>query len=68
MEAAFSAPPQGTTLQMIAFHLGNQQFSVKTASILEIRKWTPVTPLPHSHRHHQSSRYRYLDRGTDSPA
>lgn len=39
---------QGSTLEIIAFHLGDQQFCIKTTSIREIRGWAAATPLPHS--------------------
>ncbi|WP_105385134.1 chemotaxis protein CheW [Neorhizobium alkalisoli] len=39
---------QGTTMEIIAFHLGDQQFCIKTTSIREIRGWAAATPLPHS--------------------
>jgi purine-binding chemotaxis protein CheW len=39
---------QGATLEIIAFHLGGQQFCIKTTSIREIRGWAAATPLPHA--------------------
>jgi len=39
------------TLEIIAFHLGDQQFCVKTTSIREIRGWAAATPLPHAPSH-----------------
>ncbi|NTH14252.1 purine-binding chemotaxis protein CheW [Agrobacterium rhizogenes] len=39
---------QSTTLEIIAFHLGDQQFCIKTTSIREIRGWAAATPLPHA--------------------
>jgi purine-binding chemotaxis protein CheW len=40
-----------TTLEIIAFHLGDQQFCIKTTSIREIRGWAAATPLPHAPPH-----------------
>ena len=36
------------TLEIIAFHLGDQQFCIRTTSIREIRGWAAATPLPHA--------------------
>jgi purine-binding chemotaxis protein CheW len=36
------------TLEIIAFHLHDQEFCVKTTTIREIRGWAPSTPIPHS--------------------
>ncbi|MEK1931310.1 MAG: chemotaxis protein CheW [Pararhizobium sp.] len=41
-------PYQDTTLEIIAFHLGEQQFCIKTTAIREIRGWAAATPLPHA--------------------
>ncbi|MBP2236478.1 purine-binding chemotaxis protein CheW [Sinorhizobium kostiense] len=41
----------GTPLEIIAFHLGDQQFCVETTSIREIRGWAASTPLPHAPPH-----------------
>ncbi|RUM23649.1 purine-binding chemotaxis protein CheW [Rhizobium vallis] len=38
-------------LEIIAFHLGDQQFCIKTTSIREIRGWAAATPLPHAPAH-----------------
>lgn len=51
MQAATSTRNQQTTLEIIAFHLGNQQFCIKTTSIREIRGWAAATPLPHAPPH-----------------
>ncbi|WFU12209.1 chemotaxis protein CheW (plasmid) [Rhizobium sp. CB3090] len=51
MEAAASIQGQATTLEIIAFHLGDQQFCIKTTSIREIRAWAAATPLPHAPPH-----------------
>ncbi|MDC7745228.1 chemotaxis protein CheW [Rhizobium binxianense] len=37
-----------TMLEIIAFHLGDQQFCIRTTSIREIRGWAAATPLPHA--------------------
>lgn len=42
---------QATTLEIIAFHLGDQQFCIRTTSIREIRRWAAATPLPHAPPH-----------------
>ncbi|MBB3396028.1 chemotaxis protein CheW [Rhizobium sp. BK060] len=39
------------TQEIIAFHLGHQQFCLKTTSIREIRGWAAATPLPHAPPH-----------------
>ncbi|AQR63108.1 chemotaxis protein CheW [Brevundimonas sp. LM2] len=43
---------QQTTLiqprELIAFHLGGQEFCVDIRSVLEIRGWAPATPIPQS--------------------
>ena len=36
------------TLEIIAFHLGEQQFCIRTTAIREIRGWAAATPLPHA--------------------
>lgn len=38
------------SVEIIAFHLGAQQFCVETLAIREIRGWAPCTPLPHAPR------------------
>ena len=43
--------PSHATLEIIAFHLGDQQFCIKTTSIREIRGWAAATPLPHAPPH-----------------
>ncbi len=48
MTAPASAASQATTIEIIAFHLGDQQFCIRTTSIREIRGWAATTPLPHS--------------------
>ncbi|MGP4693875.1 chemotaxis protein CheW [Agrobacterium cavarae] len=37
-----------TTLDIIAFQLGEQTFCIETTSVREIRGWAASTPLPHS--------------------
>lgn len=34
--------------ELIAFRIGEQEFSVNIMSVREIRGWTPATPIPHS--------------------
>ena len=34
--------------ELIAFNIGEQQFSLRTTAVREIRGWTPATPLPHA--------------------
>ncbi|MBB6491103.1 chemotaxis protein CheW [Rhizobium tropici] len=46
MEAVFD----GATLEIIAFHLGEQQFCIRTTAVREIRGWAAATPLPHAPR------------------
>ncbi|MBB5577701.1 purine-binding chemotaxis protein CheW [Rhizobium paranaense] len=36
------------TMEIIAFHPGDQQFCIRTTSIREIRGWAAATPLPHA--------------------
>lgn len=38
----------GDMLEIIAFHLQDQEFCVKTVTIREIRGWGSATPIPHS--------------------
>jgi purine-binding chemotaxis protein CheW len=38
----------GKGSELIAFNIGEQQFSLSTSAVREIRGWTPVTPLPHA--------------------
>jgi purine-binding chemotaxis protein CheW len=38
----------GDALEVIAFHLQDQEFCVKTVMIREIRGWGSATPIPHS--------------------
>jgi len=44
-------PQLSSMLEIIAFHLGDQQFCIKTTAIREIRGWAAATPLPHSPPH-----------------
>ncbi|MEH3091446.1 MULTISPECIES: chemotaxis protein CheW [Rhizobium/Agrobacterium group] len=37
-----------TTLDIIAFQLGEQTFCIETTSVREIRGWASSTPLPHA--------------------
>lgn len=37
-----------TTLDIIAFQLGEQTFCIETTAVREIRGWAASTPLPHS--------------------
>lgn len=34
--------------ELIAFRIGDQEFTVDIMSVREIRGWTPATPLPHA--------------------
>jgi Chemotaxis signal transduction protein len=34
--------------ELIAFRIGDQEFSVNIMSVREIRGWTPATPIPHA--------------------
>ena len=34
--------------ELIAFRIGEQEFTVNVMNVREIRGWTPVTPMPHS--------------------
>jgi purine-binding chemotaxis protein CheW len=38
----------GEMLEIIAFHLQDQEFCVRTVTIREIRGWGSATPIPHS--------------------
>lgn len=42
---------QSAAMEIIAFHLGDQQFCIKTTAIREIRGWAAATPLPHAPPH-----------------
>ena len=35
-------------LEFVTFHAGGQSFSIDIRHVREIRRWTPVTPLPHA--------------------
>ncbi|MBB3571741.1 chemotaxis protein CheW [Rhizobium sp. BK491] len=50
MRAATSAAGHVATLGIVAFHLGDQQFCIKTTSIREIRGWAAATSLRKSAR------------------
>ncbi|MGY5810011.1 chemotaxis protein CheW [Rhizobium sp. LEGMi198b] len=43
--------PSTATLEIIAFHLSDRQFCIRTTSIREIRGWAAATPLPHAPPH-----------------
>lgn len=43
-----SVATNSETLEIIAFRLNDQEFCLRTASIREIRGWTPATPIPHA--------------------
>lgn len=34
--------------ELIAFRIGDQEFTVNIMNVREIRGWTPATPMPHS--------------------
>jgi purine-binding chemotaxis protein CheW len=34
--------------ELIAFRIGDQEFTVNIMSVREIRGWTPATPMPHT--------------------
>ncbi|WP_420478391.1 chemotaxis protein CheW [Brevundimonas sp. FT23028] len=36
----------GATRELVGFRVGDQAFCIDIISVLEIRGWTPVTPLP----------------------
>lgn len=38
----------GQELELLSFHVGEQEYSVDIMSVREIRGWTKTTPLPHS--------------------
>jgi len=38
----------GAYLEIVSFHLGEQEFCIDIMAIREIRGWAPVTPIPHS--------------------
>lgn len=40
-----------SNLEFVAFLLGEQSFCIEITQIREIRRWSPVTILPHSPRH-----------------
>jgi chemotaxis signal transduction protein len=35
-------------LEIVSFHLGEQEFCIDIMAIREIRGWAPVTPMPHT--------------------
>ncbi len=42
------ASNQGAFLEIVSFHLGDQEFCIDIMAIREIRGWAPVTPMPHT--------------------
>jgi purine-binding chemotaxis protein CheW len=38
----------GQSMEIVSFHLGNQEFCIDIMAIREIRGWAPVTPMPHT--------------------
>ncbi|MBB3963389.1 MULTISPECIES: chemotaxis protein CheW [Rhizobium] len=38
----------GSHLEIVSFHLGEQEFCIDIMAIREIRGWAPVTPMPHT--------------------
>ncbi|ACM28734.1 purine-binding chemotaxis protein CheW [Agrobacterium rhizogenes] len=44
-------PRSSRAPEIIAFHLGDQQFCIKTTVIREIRGWAAATPLPQAPPH-----------------
>ena len=38
----------GAFLEIVSFHLGEQEFCIDIMAIREIRGWAPVTPMPHT--------------------
>ncbi|MCA1968169.1 MULTISPECIES: chemotaxis protein CheW [Ciceribacter] len=38
----------GAYLEIVSFHLGDQEFCIDIMAIREIRGWAPVTPMPHT--------------------
>jgi len=38
----------GTYLEIVSFHLGDQEFCIDIMAIREIRGWAPSTPIPHA--------------------
>lgn len=41
-------PPDDRQIELLAFHLGGQEYSVDIMSVREIRGWSKPTPLPHA--------------------
>ncbi|MFY8145347.1 MAG: chemotaxis protein CheW, partial [Rhodobacter sp.] len=37
-----------TDLEFVTFSAGGQSFSIDIGQVREIRRWSPVTPLPHA--------------------
>mgnify|MGYP000471057704 CR=1 FL=1 len=38
----------GSHLEIVSFHLGDQEFCIDIMAIREIRGWAPSTPIPHA--------------------
>ena len=38
----------GAYLEIVSFHLAEQEFCIDIMAIREIRGWAPVTPMPHT--------------------
>jgi purine-binding chemotaxis protein CheW len=43
--------PESQSRQALAFRVGDEAYGVDILRVQEIRGWSPVTRLPHSHRH-----------------
>jgi purine-binding chemotaxis protein CheW len=43
-----SIKQSGAHLEIVSFHLGDQEFCIDIMAIREIRGWAPVTPMPHT--------------------
>jgi purine-binding chemotaxis protein CheW len=43
-----SAEPIDTTIKLVAFHIGKQEFCIDIRSVREVRGWTHATPIPHA--------------------
>ncbi len=43
---AYDNTASGDQIELISFHIGDQEFCVDIMSVREIRGWAPATPLP----------------------
>ena len=43
-----SSDPSKSEVEFVTFSAGNQSFSLEITQVREIRRWSPVTAIPHA--------------------